>query len=790
MKQNRLFTKGAFLALFLSLFSLTALFGQTLTITTTVCTSATEVRMTGPFWNWNPTGGPIAVSNGDGTWTFTFNPAPTADMEYLLIVDGVQENLIQAMVNGGTCAPVTNYSSYANRRWLITDPLTITNTYGQCGTCGGSTLTQMDLPVTFEGSTIEYGVIGFEGAQASTIEVDPTNANNTVVKVIKSAAAQPWAGTTITAAAELGLATPIPFTASNQTMTLKVWSPDAGITVRMKVEEHGNNTHTVETDAVTTVAGQWETLTFNFANQGAGTAAINLAYTYDKPTVFFNYGVNGATAGEKTYYFDDLMMGTGGGTGLAQMTLPVNFEGTTIDYGVIGFEGAQASTIEVDPTNANNMVVKVIKSATAQPWAGTTITAAAELGLASPIPFTASNQKMTLKVWSPDAGITVRLKVEEHGNNTHTVETDAVTTVAGQWETLTFDFANQGAGTAAINLAYTYDKPTVFFNYGVNGATAGEKTYYFDDLKMYTLPASGLQITVDVCSIAATEVRMTGPFWSWDPTAGPFAVNNNDGTWTFTLDPIPTTDMEYLIIVNGVQESLISDMQNGGNCAPVTDFFGYANRKWVVGSGNVFISYDRCVPCSYPNIVITTEVCSTATSVRLTGPNWQWNPNFGPAAVSNGDGTYTFTISPAPNDTLEYLLVKDGVIENLIQEMVNGAGCAPLTDYSTYANRRWIIGQGAVSNTYGRCSPCSIGIGELTDSDLVIFPNPADSKITVSSEHKIEKIEIYSMLGALIATKKVEMNETEINLENFTPGVYTFNVYANDAVKVVRIIKN
>lgn len=790
MKQNRLFTKGAFLALFLSLFSLTALFGQTLTITTTVCTSATEVRMTGPFWNWNPTGGPIAVSNGDGTWTFTFNPAPTADMEYLLIVDGVQENLIQAMVNGGTCAPVTNYSSYANRKWLLTDPLNITNTYGQCGTCGGSTLTQMDLPVTFEGSTIEYGVIGFEGAQASTIEVDPTNANNTVVKVIKSVAAQPWAGTTITAAAELGLATPIPFTASNQTMTLKVWSPDAGITVRMKVEEHGNNTHTVETDAVTTLAGQWETLTFNFANQGAGTAAINLAYTYDKPTVFFNYGVNGATAGEKTYYFDDLMMGTGGGTGLAQMTLPVNFEGTTIDYGVIGFEGAQASTIVVDPTNANNMVVKVIKSATAQPWAGTTITAASELGLASPIPFTASNQKMTLKVWSPDAGITVRMKVEDHADPTHSVETDAVTTVAGQWETLTFDFANQGAGTAAINLAYTYDKPTVFFNYGVNGATAGEKTYYFDDLKMYTLPASGLQITVDVCSIAATEVRMTGPFWSWDPTAGPFAVNNNDGTWTFTLDPIPTTDMEYLIIVNGVQESLISDMQNGGNCAPVTDFFGYANRKWVVGSGNVFISYDRCVPCSYPNIVITTEVCSTATSVRLTGPNWQWNPNFGPAAVSNGDGTYTFTISPAPNDTLEYLLVKDGVVENLIQEMVNGAGCAPLTDYSTYANRRWLLGQGAVSNTYGRCSPCSIGIGELTDSDLVIYPNPADSKVTVSSEHKIEKIEIYSMLGALIATKKVEMNETEINLENFTAGVYTFNVYANDAVKVVRIIKN
>jgi len=614
MKLNRLFTKSALIALFLTLFSVMNAFSQTLTITTSVCTSATEVRMTGPFWNWNPTGGPVAVSNGDGTWTFTFNPAPAADMEYLLIVDGVQENLIQAMVNGGNCAPVTDNQNYANRKWLLTDPLNITNTYGQCGTCGGTSLTQMDLPVTFEGTTIDYGVIGFEGAQASTIEVDPTNASNTVVKVIKSAIAQTYAGTTITAAAALGLATPIPFTASNQ--------------------------------------------------------------------------------------------------------------------------------------------------------------------------------KMTLKVWSPDAGITVRLKVEEHGDPTRSVETDALTTVAGQWETLTFDFANQGTGTAAFNLAYTYDKPTVFFNYGVNGATAGEKTYYFDDLKMFTQAASGLQITVDVCSIVANEVRMTGPFWSWDPTAGPFAVNNNDGTWTFTLDPVPTADMEYLIIVNGVQENLISDMQNGGTCAPVTNYSTYANRKWVVGSGNVFISYDRCVPCSYPNIVITTEVCSAATSVKLTGTMWLWNPNFGPTAVSNGDGTYTFTISPAPNDTLEYLLVKDGVVEDLIQEMVDGAGCAPITNYSTYANRRWLLGQGAVSNTYGRCSPCFIGIGELTDNDLVVYPNPTNGSVNVTSEFTIDKIEVYSMIGELVSTKNVTSNEVNVELHNLASGVYTLSVFANGGMKTVRVIKN
>ena len=56
----------------------------------------------------------------------------------------------------------------------------------------------------------------------------------------------------------------------------------------------------------TTLANAWETLTFNFANQAAGTAALNLAFTYNKISIFFNFGTTGATAGAKTYYLDDI----------------------------------------------------------------------------------------------------------------------------------------------------------------------------------------------------------------------------------------------------------------------------------------------------------------------------------------------------------------------------------------------------------------------------------------------------------------------------------------------------
>ena len=58
---------------------------QNLSITTTVCSDASSVRMTGPWWQWNLTAGPEARNNGDGTWTFNFNPAP--DTRYGIFVN-------------------------------------------------------------------------------------------------------------------------------------------------------------------------------------------------------------------------------------------------------------------------------------------------------------------------------------------------------------------------------------------------------------------------------------------------------------------------------------------------------------------------------------------------------------------------------------------------------------------------------------------------------------------------------------------------------------------------------
>ena len=280
---------------------------------------------------------------------------------------------------------------------------------------------------------------------------------------------------------------PLPFNVTDTRISVRVWSPDAGIPVRLKVEDHADPTHSVESEAVITTAAAWQTLTFNFApgSQAAGTAAINLGFNYDKATILFDFGRAKATSMQKTYYFDDVTFvpgaGGGGGGGGGATTALVTFDAAGVTYTLTGFGGAEDSTVVTDPTGGSNKVAKVIKSGTAELWAGTTMSTGASQSIAT-IAFSATAKTMTLHVYSPAVGVPIRLKVEDAADPTHRVETEAMTTVANAWQTLTFNFANPAPGTAALNLAFTFNKASVFPNFGKTGAAGGGGTYYFDDL--------------------------------------------------------------------------------------------------------------------------------------------------------------------------------------------------------------------------------------------------------------------------------------------------------------------
>jgi Secretion system C-terminal sorting domain len=168
--------------------------------------------------------------------------------------------------------------------------------------------TQIDWPVDFESSTVNYTLTPFEGNSAEVV-IDPTNPSNHVGRSMKTAQASPSAGTTI--GTNAGFITDLPFTLSDATMSVRVWSPTAGTPVRLKVEDSNDPTHTCETQVNTTMAGVWETLVFDFTDEAPGTESLSvglsMGWTFNKASIFFNFGTGGSD--QAVYYFDNVTFG-------------------------------------------------------------------------------------------------------------------------------------------------------------------------------------------------------------------------------------------------------------------------------------------------------------------------------------------------------------------------------------------------------------------------------------------------------------------------------------------------
>ena len=245
-----------------------------------------------------------------------------------------------------------------------------------------------------------------------------------------------------------------------------VYSPAAGLRVRLKVEDRTNNARSVETEAMTQAVNTWETLVFDFATPSIGTASMNLAWTYDMASVFFDFGNNGTGS---VFYWDDV-------TFLATnvipnyLTLPLDFQ-STYAYPFVNFGGATATVVNNPNPSGINTSTKVGKMVKGAPevWAGSFI------DLVNPINFTVL-RTFKVKVYSPRVGAKLLLKVENPTNGGQFYEKEATTTVANAWEELTFDYT-------AIPFGF-YSRVVLIFDLGTAGDGSPNFTYYFDDIRL------------------------------------------------------------------------------------------------------------------------------------------------------------------------------------------------------------------------------------------------------------------------------------------------------------------
>ena len=338
------------------------------------------------------------------------------------------------------------------------------------------------LPFDFESAT--SGMTGYDGATFTIVNNPDTagNSSSKVAKIVKVNVNDLWAGGKITSVSSLDFST-----SASSVLSMKVYTTEpVGTIIKIKLE----SPYTSEVDAVTTVSGAWETLTFDFGIP-APAGSVDLVIM---PQPHTNGGGN-------TFYIDDIEQKPGL-VATPRLGPPITFESGTNPRHLFDFESAISDVVpnpDISTANGSAMVGKITRYLGA-PWGGS------KIEFVNNLDFT-NHPQITMKVWTNAAiGTYVTLKAEKPFWGE---ERSVQTTKTGEWETLTFDFTN--APTDMNVLAFMFD--FVAGSSNVGDGSAGS-TFYFDEVKYANVPLGsdeGLEL-----DNYAVYPNPTSDYWTLD----------------------------------------------------------------------------------------------------------------------------------------------------------------------------------------------------------------------------------------------------------------------------------
>ena len=314
-----------------------------------------------------------------------------------------------------------------------------------------SILNPLQLPIDFEDASLDYSFVDFGNVISTVVDnpdISDNNQSQRVGQSTKPANAEVWGGS------YLELDDPIDFS-SLVNLGVKVWSPQSGIIVKLKVENATNPDIFYESDLVINSANAWEELNFDFSG-------ADLTQEYHQIVIFFDFGNSGT---DTTYYFDDI--------NLVQSDSEVfesfeDFEGAAPIFTEFGNIGSTQVISNPNPGGINNTdnTAQLDNAVGSEVWGGTFFE------LTNQVIDFAGVKRIRFKSYSPFEGKVVKLKLE-NADASVTHEVDMMTSVANSWELLTYDFID------APDAQYT--RVVVFYDFGNVGDGS---LYLFDEMEV------------------------------------------------------------------------------------------------------------------------------------------------------------------------------------------------------------------------------------------------------------------------------------------------------------------
>jgi hypothetical protein len=165
-----------------------------------------------------------------------------------------------------------------------------------------------------------------------------------------------------------------------------------------------------------------------------------------------------------------------------------------------------------------------------------------------------------------------------------------------------------------------------------------------------------------------------------------------------------------------------------------------------------------------------SQVTDPFTTPELNGTFNGWCGNCNAMSDADGDNVWDVTVALNVGDTIEYKYSADSWT---IQEMNDPN--APCTNGDpTYTNRVYVVPSSDATIgevCWGSCDPCSNGINNGL-ADMMIYPNPADEIINISSRDQISKVVVKDVLGKEILHISTSTNFYQLDVSKLASNIY------------------
>jgi Secretion system C-terminal sorting domain len=503
----------------------------------------------------------------------------------------------------------------------------------------------------------------------------------------------------------------------------------------LKVEDATDPTRSCETDVTTTVANGWQTMEFDFANQAPGTAVLDLSYQFKKASIFFNFGVDGATAGEKTYYFDDVMFGGASAdpnTPIVAAPTPTRPAANVISMFSNAYTNVPVDTWQTSWSQGTLTDVLIAgddtKKYTSVNFVGVE-TVANQINASSMLYF-------HVDLWTPNM-TTFKVKLVDFGADAgfgggdDTEHELSFTPTLSGWNSYEIALADF---TGLVNKNHIAQ--LIF-----SGTPSNSGTAFIDNVYFHNVPITDPNTPM----VAATTPTR--------PASNVISMFSN----AYTNVPVDTWQTSW-------SQGTLTDVLIDGDATKKYSALNFVGVETVANQINASSMLYFHVDAWTPNM--------TGFRVKLV--------DFGAdAAFGGGDDTeHELSFTPTLSQWNSYdIALSDftGLVNrNHIAQLIFAG--SPANSGTLFVDNVYFANNGLATQNFNK-------------EQITMFPNPSSSTVTISAETAIQSVAIYNILGQQVQLKSVNNSSITIDISNLQNGVYIVKTLVDGKISTSKLIK-